>query len=376
VTGPAPLATESQAAVHTEAASLGPPSERILVVRLGAMGDILHGMPAIAALRSANPKVKIGWLVEERWAELLCSHEEERLSTCSQRKPLVDWVHTANFSVWRGALFSGKSWREMRQCLHEVRAMHYDVALDLQGAIRSAIAARLSGADSRIGSARPREAPARLLYTLSTLPEGRHVVEHALSLASSLAGKPLPHVDTPLPHDLAIEAWAEQLHTKLHGRPLAILNPGAGWGAKCWPAESYGSVAKALSDRGMAVLVNHGPREEDLARAVSVASCNQALPLKCSVGELIALTRRTSLFIGGDTGPMHLAASLHVPVVALFGPTQPERNGPYGTRSIVLRSPQSVFNSSHTNRPDEGLVSIEPTAVIEAADRLLGGVGA
>lgn len=375
MTGPASLAAESQAAVGTEATSAGLAPERILVVRLSAMGDILHGMPAIAALRAANLNSKIGWLVEERWAELLCSRQEERLSACSERKPLVDWLHAANFSVWRNALYSRTSWREMRRCLHEVRAMHYDVALDLQGAIRSAFAARMSGADSWIGSAQPREAPARLLYTLSTIPEGRHVIENAISLASSLAGKRLPYVDAPLPHDFVIETWAEQFHAQLHRKPLAILNPGAGWGAKCWPAESYGCVAKALSDRGMKVLVNHGPREENLARAVCAASGNQGLPLKCSVGELIALTRRASLFIGGDTGPMHLAAALQVPVVALFGPTQPERNGPYGTRSIVLRSPQSVFNSSHTNRPDEGLLSIKPASVIEAADRLLGGVG-
>ena len=152
-----------------------------------------------------------------------------------------------------------------------------------------------------------------------------------------------------------------------------ILNPGAGWGAKCWPAESFGAVASALAERGMAVVVNHGPAKKHLAEAVRNASGGATVPLKCSVGELIALTRRASLFIGGDTGPMHLAAALGVPVVALFGPTRPERNGPFGTPSVVLRSPDSVYNRSHTDRPDEGLVSIKPQAVIEAADQLLGG---
>ncbi len=122
----------------------------------------------------------------------------------------------------------------------------------------------------------------------------------------------------------------------------------------------------------MAVVVNHGPGEEALAEAVREASGSVAVPVKCSVGELIALTRRASLFVGGDTGPMHLAAALRVPVVALFGPTRPERNGPYGTRSIVLRNPESVDNTTHTDRPDEGLMSIDPQAVIEAADQLLG----
>jgi heptosyltransferase-1 len=160
---------------------------------------------------------------------------------------------------------------------------------------------------------------------------------------------------------------------QLHNRRFAILNPGAGWGTKCWPVESYGTVAAALPARGLAVVINYGPGEEELAHAVHQASGTSALPVKCSVGELIALTRRAALFVGGDTGPMHLAAALRVPVVALFGPTRPARNGPYATRSIVLRSPQSVDNSSHTDHPDQGLASILPQAVIEAADSLLGG---
>ena len=119
--------------------------------------------------------------------------------------------------------------------------------------------------------------------------------------------------------------------------------------------------------------MNYGPGEEELANAVHRESGGSALPVKCSVGELIALTRRAALFVGGDTGPMHLAAALRVPVVALFGPTRPERNGPYATTSIVLRSPESVDNSSHTDHPDEGLMSIPPQAVIDAAEQLLGG---
>jgi len=154
------------------------------------------------------------------------------------------------------------------------------------------------------------------------------------------------------------------------------LNPGAGWGAKCWPAESFGKVACELAARGSAVVVNHGPGEEQLAEAVRESSAGVALPLKCSVGKLIALTRLAALFVGGDTGPMHLAAALRVPVVALFGPTRPERNGPFGTRSVVLRSPESLYNTSHTDRPDEGLVSIQPQAVLDAAEQLLGGDGA
>ncbi len=346
--------------------------DRLLVVRLSAMGDIIHGMPAIAALRRAKPDLQIGWLVEERWAELLCARDSQRLAPRSELKPLADWVHVAKFSRWRKALLSAETRREVRSCRGEVRARKYEVALDLQGAIRSALVARSTGAAVRIGSSQPREGPARMFYTHILNVRGTHVIEHALSLASELAGQALEYVQPPFPMDSSIEAWADHQAEMFGGKPLAILNPGAGWGAKCWPEESFGAVARALAAQGMAVVVNHGPGEEALAEQVRSSSGGVAFPLKFSVGELIALTRRARLFIGGDTGPMHLAAALRVPVVALFGPTRPERNGPFGTTNVVLRSPESVNSTTHTDRRDEGLVSIKPQAVIEAADQLLG----
>jgi heptosyltransferase I len=353
-----------------------PPTDRILVVRLSAMGDVIHGMPAIAALRRAKPDLQIGWLIEDRWAELLRSRAPERMAPRSQLKPLADWVHVANFSTWRHALISRDTWHEAQAALGEVRAMNYQLTLDLQGTIRSALAARASGASLRVGSSQPREAPASLLYTRAVEAAGAHVIQQALSLASSVAGEELEYVQPLFPLDPAHEAWAADCTARLDGKPLAILNPGAGWGAKRWPTQSFGAVAQALAKRGLVVFINHGPGEEQLAETVRQASGGMALPLKCSVGELISLMRRACLFIGGDTGPMHLAAALRVPVVALFGPTRPERNGPFGTRCVVLRSPDSVDNTSHTDRPDAGLASIQPEAVIEAADQLLGGHGA
>jgi heptosyltransferase I len=367
-----PISPPEQTSTPTESHSATPARDRLLVVRLSAMGDVIHGMPAIAALHRAMPEMQIGWLVEERWAELLCVRDSERLAARSELKPLADWVHVAKFSSWRRALSSAETWREMQSCRRQVRAIKYEVTLDLQGAIRSALAARSAGAPIRIGSSQPREGPARMFYTHAIDVRGSHVVEHALSLASELAGQALEYVQPPFPVDRVVEGWADHQCEMLGGKPLAILNPGAGWGAKCWPAESFGAVARALANRGMAVLVNYGPGEEALADAVSASSGGVALPLKCSVGELIALTRRARLFIGGDTGPMHLAAALRIPVIALFGPTRPERNGPFGTPNVVLRSPESVNSTTHTDRRDEGLVSIEPQAVIEAADWLLG----
>ena len=260
------MSTEHRPAIAT--------TDRLLVVRLSAMGDIIHGMPAIAALRRAMPDLQIGWLVEERWAELLCARDSERLAARSERKPLADWVHVAKFSSWRKALLSHETWREIRSCRREVRARRYEVALDLQGAIRSALAARSTGAGIRIGSSQPREGPARMFYTHTVDVQGSHVIEHALSLASVLAGQSLEYVQPPFPVDPAIEAWADHLSEMYGGKPVAVLNPGAGWGAKCWPAQSFGAAARALVERGMAVLVNHGPGEEALAE-IGRASCRE-----------------------------------------------------------------------------------------------------
>jgi heptosyltransferase-1 len=167
--------------------------------------------------------------------------------------------------------------------------------------------------------------------------------------------------------------------SRLHDPALhnfVILNPGAGWGAKQWPAERYGLVAKALAQLGVQSLINYGPREESLAQTAETASGGKARALSFSVGELLALTRRARLFIGGDTGPLHLAAALHIPVVALFGPTNPARNGPFRTKSIVLRNPASPTSLTHRNDPDPGLLAIQPDEVIAAALRLLGGARA
>jgi len=152
---------------------------------------------------------------------------------------------------------------------------------------------------------------------------------------------------------------------------FAILNPGAGWGAKQWPVERYGEVARALGEDGICSLVNHGPGEEELATTVERVSGGAARKISCSIAELIALMRRASLLIGGDTGPMHLAAALKIPVVAIFGPTNPARNGPFGTRSIVLRSASSMTDHSRRREPEQGLLEITPEEVVAAARTLL-----
>ena len=349
--------------------------ERLLIVRLSAMGDVIHTLPAAQALRSAFPRAMIGWLIEERWAELLCAPGTPRRGPRSARRPLVDWVHTVNLRKWRSSLAGLPTLQEIAKTWNDVRSARYDVAVDLQGAIRSAVLARWSGARSVYGAAEARESPASLWYTSRAGGGGAHVIEQNLAVVEAVAKKKLTVQRVELPHDAEAERRIDQQLAELGVRDFIILSPGAGWGAKRWPVERYGQVTRGLAADGIQSFLNYGPGEEALARDAEAASGGAARALECSVSELIALTRRARLFVGGDTGPMHLAAALQVPVVAIFGPTDPTRNGPYATRSIVLRNPASPTTHARRAQPDEGLLEISVSAVVEAARKLLSSSG-
>jgi len=345
--------------------------ERILIVRLSSMGDVIHALPAAAVLRSAFPNATLGWLIEERWAELLCTLSCPRAGERSLQRPLVDHIHPVSLKAWRRSIFSPQTWERIAAGLSDLRAVRYQAAIDFQGAARSAILARWSGAPTLFGAIQPREHAATMWYTREVLTRGVHVVEQACSLAEAVTGESTPIPPAQFPFDPIAEAAVDLRFHQAGIREFAILNPGAGWGAKQWPARRYGEVAQALAKQGLRIILNFGPGEEALAREAEVASAGTAVAFSFSLSELIAITRRARLFIGGDTGPMHLAAAFNVPVVALFGPTDPRRNGPFATRSIVLRHPASQNSLSHRNEPDPGLLAITPEQVTEAALELL-----
>jgi len=350
-----------------------PSPSRLLIVRLSSMGDVVQTLPAAVMLRQAFPQATIGWLIEGRWAELLCALSTPRAGARSPERPLVDVVHVVNLKKWRRSLLSPETVERVGAGLSDLRSRRYEIAIDLQGAARSAILARWSGAPRIYGAAQPRENLASLWYSRRVITGSTHVIEQYAEIAKSVIGDRPPIPDAVLPCDpTADQAVANRLRDLgLHN--FVILNPGAGWGAKQWPAERYGFLAKFLAQRGIQSLINCGPREESLAQAAESASGGTARALAFSVGELIAVTRRARAFIGGDTGPLHLAAALHIPVVALFGPTDPARNGPFKTKSIVLRNPASPTSLTHRNDPDPGLLAIQPDEVIAAALRLLDG---
>ena len=233
--------------------------------------------------------------------------------------------------------------------------------------------ARWSGAPAVYGTRVPRESAAALWYTRQATARGKHVIEQGLSVVESLVGKKLVVPAAQFPRDVAAEERIEHRLREFRIEQFAILNPGAGWGAKRWPAERYGHVARALAKCGMQSVVNYGPGEEELARAAEAASEGAGHAFQCSISELIALTRRARLFVGGDTGPLHLAAALRVPAVAIFGPTDPARNGPYGTRSVVLRNPASMTTHARNPQTDEAMLGIGVEEVVRAAQSLLDG---
>ncbi len=357
------------------------------------MGDILHALPAITALRRAHPSWKIGWAIEPRWQALLAT-ELDQLSQApldigntgsdgtrvanggrSEARPLVDQIHLVPSKVWGRNPLSRETLDGIRLLRAELRAAEYEAVLDLQGAIRSSVVARLSGCRRIVGEAKPREAAAKWLFHERVETAGAHVIEQDVELASAVAGDLLMPMAPALPVSLQAEEWCEALPelraARWTNKPVVLIHPGAGWGAKRWPASRYGAVAEEFATRGATVVVNAGPGEEALAAQVVEAAHGLATMVRSSLEQLIELTRRVSMVIGGDTGPLHLACALGKPVVGIYGPTDPQRNGPYGSLFRVLRNPDSRRDHTRREQPEAGLLTITPEAVMAAAAELL-----
>ena len=338
--------------------SAGSKPERILLVRLGAMGDIVHAIPVAAALRRAFPAARIDWLVSAKHRALL-----DLVPVIDHRLVIADG----------GAII---------RTIGELRRNRYEVAIDLQGLLKSAIFARLSGAARVIGFAASyvRERVASMFYTDTYDPgsggvrdhaEGRHVVQinlgllQMLGIASAAPEFPLKSVDSTV---------AQQMRQKTGGR-YALLNPGAAWPNKRWPPDRLGAVAKALRENhGLTSVVLWGPGEQPLAQQVAADAAGAAIPApETTIGDLVALARGASLMVSGDTGPMHLAAAVGTPLVALFGPTRPQRNGPWSPDDVSV-SRASICQCHHLRRcklPVMCLLDVHVDEVLSAIDRRL-----
>jgi len=295
------------------------PGFKVLIVRLGSLGDLVHALPAVAAIRDAHPDAQIDWLVERPHAELL---------------RLVPSI--SNIVVLKGRSVAG--WWATRR---ELRAHKYDMAIDLQGLVKSAALARLSGATRVVGfdTTALREPAARFFYTEQVdVGEGRHVIEKNLACVVQAFALRTPHSRTP--HSALRTSHSPAL-TALRAAGVgdfALLNPGAAWPNKRWPPESFAAVAQWLhATYGWTPVVVWGPGEEAIADAIVAASSGVAVRApKTTFNDLLVMAGEAQVFVSGDTGPLHLACAMGAPVVALFGPTTERRNGPWDDRDVSI----------------------------------------
>lgn len=338
------------------------------------MGDILHALPAVTALRAQHPEWFLGWAVEPQWQALLAACDTPARLAAGERPtmPLVDRIHRVPAKKWARAPLTPDTLGELSEVRRELRAARYDVCVDLQGAVRSALLGRLARPARMIGEAKPREPLARRFFKEQVPTSGVHVIDQAIEVVNRIANDQLSFTTPMLPRSPQSEAWCDR--TIARGQALVLVNPGAGWGAKRWPADRFGSVAAVLNTLGYKVVVNAGPGEEGIAREVIAASGGVAIALNMTLDQLIAAIRRAALVIAGDTGPLHLACALNVPVVGIFGPTDPARNGPFGVPYRVLRHPESKRDHRRHREPETGLLTITVEDVLAAAHELLADV--
>ena len=294
----------------------------ILIVRLGAMGDIVHALPVAAALRARFPDARIDWVVDERHRDLL-----ELVRVVDRRIAL----RTRSASLRRRVM-------ELRRTLTRES---YDIAIDVQGLLKSAVVARLSGARRVLGFTAPhlRERAARVFYTETCDPgDTAHVIEKNLTLAASL-GADVSRIQFPLtvPASAALDALRHG-HSAAGVTPFVVLNPGAAWPNKRWPPDRFGAVAEWLRRaHGLRSVVTWGPGDETTAAAVVDGSAGAAaLAPQTSIADLVAIVRGAALMVSGDTGPVHLAAAVGTPVVGIYGPTDAARNGPWSADDVTV----------------------------------------
>ena len=302
---------------------------RILMVRLSSIGDVVHTLPVLSALRRRFPDATIDWLVETRHKDVLVSNPD-----------VTELVEVDTFR-WRKRLLSPSTWKAISRSIRAIRKREYDVVLDLQGTIKSSVAARLARSERHVGFATRalKEKPASLFYSEKVHVNGapKHIIDRQLRLLASL------DIETdersfPIVVPEEMERAAAEALDGLGLHEFVILNPGASWVTKRWDPDKFGALAVAIENEfKLPSLVIWGPGEEEIARRIVETSGDMAtLAPPTGVRDIIPYIRRARLFVSGDTGPLHLASAFGVPVVGIFGPTDPARNGPFGDGDIVV----------------------------------------
>jgi len=294
---------------------------KVLFVKLGAIGDIIHTLPALAAVRAAMLDAEISWVAEERSAEILRGNQ------------MIDHLIEVNTRSIRSQKTVDDLLGEIKKQAGELRSHRYDIALDFQGLLKSAMIAKLSRAKRRFGFARKalREPASRVFLTDTVeIPERTHVIEKNLLLASSALGVEIDRsrISFPIHTDESHSREADEIAARANGK-FAVLNPAGGWVTKLWHAEKYGQLADRLwEEKGLASIVATGPNENELAAVVMANSkSDRTISVQPSLKGFFELIKRAEVYVGGDTGPTHLAIAAGTPVVGIFGPTEWWRNG-------------------------------------------------
>jgi lipopolysaccharide heptosyltransferase I len=317
-------------------------SPRIALVKLSSLGDVVHALPVAAAIRAWWPRAELTWVVERREEAILAGN------------PDVTHVVAVDTRLWRREFRSlagaAAVASKVRGLVRALAAGRFDAAVDLQGLWKSGAITALTRAPIRAGLAarfcRERANAAFTNRHVAPPPEAAHVVDQYLAVAAALGvdlravGPPAFPIARDPQAEVRIARWLEEEGAKAT-TPLVLLNPGSGGDHKRWAVEAFRRLGEELAVRlGARVAITWGPGEEPLARAIAHGMRTGALvPPPTSITEMIALFRRGSLVVGGDTGPVHVAAVLGVPTVGLYGPTSARRNGPYGRRVAAIKSP-------------------------------------
>jgi heptosyltransferase I len=301
---------------------------RFLIVRLGSLGDVIHAIPAVAALKRHYPGGTIDWVVDPRYADLV------RLVT------VVGSVYPFDP---RGALSALTAWRRLRAARfgalgQAVRGNEYDAVIDLQGLLKSAVLARSVGARRTIGFSRRhlREPMARFFYSETVDPgDAAHVIQKGIRLMRAVG---VDHPSIAFPIAVPRSNAADAVAARVGSSGYVLINPGAAWPNKRWPTARFGALTAAIRERrGLRSVVLWGPGEEAAASAVVAASGGAAEQAPAtSITDILAIAKGASLMVSGDTGPLHIAGAVGTPIVALFGPTRAERNGPWSPADISI----------------------------------------
>lgn len=336
---------------------------KILIVRLGALGDIIHALPAQQHLASRLAGASVHWICESPYLPLLeCVPGLERIWVTETRR-------------WRR---DPRLWTEAIRLVRSLRGESFDIAFDFQGLWKSALLAKLSGARNVLGF-RPelfKERGVHWLYDVS-LPGESNLHRHVIQMNLDLAGRVVPAAGDPVEIPFRVPPEADEyIDVSLRSLGMehpVLINPGAGWNTKLWPPERYARLARRIrTELGLAVLVTYGPGEEHLVDRIREAGAPDSPPaFPTSIVELLALCRRSSLMIAGDSGPLHLAVSAGTPTVAILGPTAPGRNGPFSEDDEVVRRDLPCSNSYKRECQQFICMDIPVDAVFEAVQNRL-----